>query len=179
MSSFNLYLYAHGVAEQFLLDEYRLENHQLSVPTSFILSRMSNDTTLSQYGDDVWDFSPSLPKCYCKLNFKTWLENALEDNFLFAQIRAEMKKIIFALLYVKTGKSIIKSIEQRHLVLRQFAAIAYRYGCTLQQLFSDVAYMSKVNDAYVVVSYQKALHIKAFLTDCFVIQQHPPRDSCV
>lgn len=174
MSSFNLYLYAHGVAEQFLPDEYRLENHQLSVPTSFILSRMSNGTTLSQFGDDVWDFSPYLPKCYCKLNFKTWLENARENDFLFAQIRAEMKKIIFALLYVKTGKSIIKSIEQRHLVLRQFAAIAYRNGCTLQQLFSDVAYMSKVNDAYVAVSYQKALHIKAFLTDCFAIQQQHP-----
>ncbi len=174
MSSFNLYLYAHGVAEQFLPDEYRLENHQLSVPASFILSRMSNGTTLSQFGDDVWDFSPYLPKCYCKLNFKTWLENAREDDFLFAQIRAEMKKIIFALLYVKTGKSIIKSIEQRHLVLRQFAVIAYRNGCTLQQLFSDVVYMSKVNDAYVAVSYQKALHIKAFLTDCFVIQQQHP-----
>ena len=174
MSSFNSYLYASGVAEQFLPDEYRLENHQLSVPASFILSRMSNGATLSQFGDDVWDFSPYLPKCYCKLNFKTWLENAREDDFLFAQIRAEMKKIIFALLYVKTGKSIIKSIEQRHLVLRQFAAIAYRNGCTFQQLFSDVAYMSKVNDAYVAVSYQKALHIKAFLTDCFVIQQQHP-----
>ncbi|USI86370.1 hypothetical protein LZ086_14890 [Acinetobacter johnsonii] len=34
--------------------------------------------------------------------------------------------------------------------------------------------MSKVNDAYVAVSYQKALHIKAFLTDCFVIQQQHP-----
>lgn len=174
MSSFNLYLYAHGVAKQFLPDEYRLENNQLTIPASFILSRMSNGATLSQFGDDVWDFSPYLPKCYCKLNFKTWLENAREDDFLFAQIRAEMKKIIFALLYVKTGKSIIKSIEQRHLVLRQFAAIAYRNGCTFQQLFSDVAYMSKVNDAYVAVSYQKALHIKAFLTDCFVIQQQHP-----
>ncbi len=85
-----------------------------------------------------------------------------------------MKKISFALLYIKSGKSIIKSIEQRHLVLRQFAAIAYKNGCTLQQLFSDVAYMSKVNDAYVGVSYQKAIHIKAFLVDCFVLQQQYP-----
>lgn len=174
MSSFNSYLYASGVAEQFLPDEYRLENNQLTVPTSFILSRMSNGATLSQFGDDVWDFSPYLPKCHCKLNFKSWLKHARENDFLFCQIRAEMKKIIFALLYIKSGKSIIKSVEQRHLVLRQFAAIAYKNGCTLQQLFSDVAYMSKVNDAYVGVSYQKAIHIKAFLTDCFALQQQYP-----
>ena len=174
MSSFNSYLYASGVAEQFLPDEYRLENNQLTVPTSFILSRMSNGATLSQFGDDVWDFSPYLPKCHCKLNFKSWLKHARENDFLFCQIRAEMKKIIFALLYIKSGKSIIKSVEQRHLVLRQFAAIAYKNGCTLQQLFSDVAYMSKVNDAYVGVSYQKAIHIKAFLVDCFVLQQQYP-----
>ena len=31
--------------------------------------------------------------------------------------------------------------------------------------------MSKVNDAYVGVSYQKAVDIKAFLSDCFSIQQ--------
>ncbi|MFK8933426.1 MULTISPECIES: hypothetical protein [Acinetobacter] len=174
MSSFNSYLYASGVAEQFLPDEYRLENNQLTVPTSFILSRMSNGATLSQFGDDVWDFSLYLPKCHCKLNFKSWLKHARENDFLFCQIRAEMKKIIFALLYIKSGKSIIKSVEQRHLVLRQFAAIAYKNGCTLQQLFSDVAYMSKVNDAYVGVSYQKAIHIKAFLVDCFVLQQQYP-----
>ena len=174
MSSFNSYLYASGVAEQFLPDEYRLQNHQLTVPASFVLSRMKSGAILSVYADNVWDLSPYLPKCHCRLNFDSWLENAREDNFLFCQIRTEMKKIIFALLYVKTGKSIIKSIEQRHLVLRQFAAIAYRNGCTLQQLFSDVAYMSKVNDSYVAVSYQKALHIKAFLTDCFVIQQQHP-----
>lgn len=174
MSSFNSYLYARGVAEQFLPDEYHLENHQLSVPTSFILSRMSNGATLSQFGDNVWDFSPYLPKCHCKLNFNTWLENAREGDFLFAQIRAEMKKIIFALLYVKTGKSIIKSIEHRHIVLRQFAAIAYRNGCTLNQLFSDATYIAKLNDIYAGISYHIALRIKAFLTDCFVIQQRHP-----
>ena len=142
MSSFNSYLYATGVAEQFLPDEYRLQNHQLTVPASFVLSRMKSGATLSVYADNVWDLSPYLPKCHCRLNFNTWLENAEENDFLFCQIRAEMKKIIFALLYIKSGKSIIKSVEQRHLVLRQFAAIAYKNGCTLQQLFSDVAYMS-------------------------------------
>ena len=85
-----------------------------------------------------------------------------------------MKKSVLLCFYIKSGKSIIKSIEQRHTVLRQFAAIAYKNGCTLQQLFSDVAYMSKVNDAYVGVSYQKAIHIKAFLTDCFSLQQQYP-----
>jgi len=174
MSSFNSYLYASGVAEQFLPDEYHLKNNQLSVPTSFILSRMPNGAILSQFGDDVWDFSPYSPKCHCKLNFTSWLKSAGMDDFLFAQIRAEMKKIIFALLYIKIGASIIKSIEQRHLVLRQFAAIAYRNGCTLTQLFSDEAYIVKVQDAYVGVSYQKISHIKAFLTDCFVMQQQYP-----
>ncbi|MDH0666629.1 hypothetical protein [Acinetobacter junii] len=174
MSSFNSYLYASGVAEQFLPDEYRLENNQLTVPTSFILSRMSNGATLSQFGDDVWDFSPYLPKCHCKLNFKSWLKHARENDFLFCQIRAEMKKIIFALLYIKTGKSIIKSVEQRHLVLRQFAAIAYRNGCTLTQLFSDAGYIAKVHEAYAGISYQRANHIKAFLTDCFALQQQYP-----
>lgn len=174
MSSLNHYLYAHGVAEQFLPDEYRLENNQLTVPASFVLSRMKNGGILSIYSDKVWDLSPYLPNCICRLNFNTWLENAREDDFLFCQIRIEMKKIIFALLYIKSGKSIIKSIEQRHSVLRQFAAIAYRNGCTLQQLFGDVAYMSKVNDAYAGVSYQKAIHIKAFLTDCFALQQQYP-----
>src|SRR5690606_101592 len=135
MSSFNSYLYASGVAEHFLPDEYRLQNHQLTVSASFVLSRMKNGTTLSVYADNVWDLSPYLPKCHCRLNFSTWLENAGENDFLFCQIRAEMKKIIFALLYVKTGKSIIKSIEQRHLALRQFARLAYKNGCTLQQLF--------------------------------------------
>ena len=174
MSSFNSYLYGIGVAEQFLPDEYHLENNQLSVPTSFILSRMPNGAILSQFGDDVWDFSPYSPKCHCKLNFTSWLKSARMEDFLFAQIRAEMKKIIFALLYTKTGASIIKSIEQRHLVLRQFAAIAYRNGCTLTQLFSDEAYIVKVQDAYVGVSHQKISHIKAFLTDCFVMQQQYP-----
>ncbi|USI86369.1 hypothetical protein LZ086_14885 [Acinetobacter johnsonii] len=111
MSSFNLYLYAHGVAEQFLPDEYRLENHQLSVPASFILSRMSNGTTLSQFGDDVWDFSPYLPKCYCKLNFKTWLENAREDDFLFAQIRAEMKKSSLHYCTLKQASRLLKVLS--------------------------------------------------------------------
>ena len=174
MSLFNSYLYALGITEQFLPDEYRLENNQLSVPNSFILSRMSSGATLSKFGDDDWDFSPYLPNCDCKLNFKSWLENACEDDFLFCQIRTEMKKIMFALLYIKAGKSIIKSIEQRHTILRQFAAIAYRNGCTLQQLFSDDAYIAKVQDAYVGVSYQKAIHIKAFLSDCFSIQQRHP-----
>ena len=117
MSSFSSYLYSLGIAELFLPDEYRLENNQLTVPTSFALSRLQNGAILSKFGDDVWDFSPYLPKCYCKLNFKTWLENARESDFLFAQIRAEMKKVIFALLYVKTGKSIIKCIENRHIRL--------------------------------------------------------------
>ena len=106
MSSLNHYLYARGVAEQFLPDEYRLENNQLIVPTSFILSRMSNGSTLSKFGDDVWDFSPYLPKCHCKLNFKSWSKHARENDFIFGQIRAEMKKIIFALLYVKTGPDV-------------------------------------------------------------------------
>ncbi len=174
MSSFNSYLYAFGVAEQFLPDEYNLQNNQLTVPNTFVLSRTKNGETLSVYSDNVWDLSPYSPKCHCRLNFDSWLEDAREDDFLFCQIRAEMKKISFTLLYIKSGKSIIKSIEQRHTVLRQFAAIAYKNGCTLQQLFSDVAYMSKVNDAYVGVSYQKAIHIKAFLTDCFALQQQYP-----
>ena len=174
MSSFNSYLYASGVAEQFLPDEYRLQNHQLIVPASFVLSRMKSGATLSVYADNVWDLSPYLPKCQCRLNFDSWLENAREDDFLFCQIRAEMKKIIFALLYVKTGKSIIKSIQQRLTVLRQFARLAYKNGCTLQQLFADGAYLSKVNDAYAGVSYSTALCIKAFLTDCFTLQQQYP-----
>ena len=174
MSSFNSYLYSLGIDELFLPDEYHLENNQLTVPATFILSRMSSGAMLSKYGDNVWDFSPYLPKCHCRLNFNTWLENARENDFLFCQIRAEMKKIMFALLYIKAGKSIIKSIEQRHTVLRQFAAIAYRNGCTLQQLFRDAAYIQKVQDAYVNVGYQKAIHIKAFLTDCFALQQKYP-----
>lgn len=40
MSSFNSYLYAIG-AKQFLPDEYHLENNQLTVPASFILSRIA------------------------------------------------------------------------------------------------------------------------------------------
>lgn len=78
------------------------------------------------------------------------------------------------MLYIKAGKSIIKSIEQRHTVLRQFAAIAYRNGCTLTQLFSDTAYITKVQDAYVGVSYQKAIQIKAFLSDGFSISKRHP-----
>ncbi|WP_180008908.1 hypothetical protein [Acinetobacter sp. YH12238] len=174
MSSFNSYLYSLGIAEQFLPDEYNLQNNQLTVPNTFVLSRMKSGEILSVYSDNMWDLSPYLPNCHCRLNFNSWLENFREDDFLFCQIRTEMKKIIFAFLYVKTGKSIVKSIEQRHTVLRQFAAIAYRNGCTLQQLFGDVAYISKVNDAYVGVSYQKAIHIKAFLTDCFALQQQYP-----
>ena len=174
MSSFNSYLYSLGIAERFLPDEYHLQNNQLTVPNTFVLSRMKSGEILSVYADNIWDLSPYLPKCHCRLNFDSWLENSREDNFLFCQIRAEMKKISFALLYIKSGKSIIKSIEQRHTVLRQFAAIAYRNGCTLQQLFGDVAYMSKVNNAYVGVSYQKAIHIKAFLMDCFALQQQHP-----
>ncbi len=174
MSSFNSYLYSLGIAEQFLPDEYNLKNNQLTVPSTFVLSRMKSGEILSVYSDNIWDLSPYLPKCDCRLNFDSWLDNARENDFLYCQIRAEMKKISFALLYIKSGKSIIKSIEQRHTVLRQFAAIAYKNGCTLQQLFSDVAYMSKVNDAYVGVSYQKAIHIKAFLTDCFALQQQYP-----
>ena len=174
MSSFNSYLYSLGIAEQFLPDEYNLQNNQLTVPSTFVLSRMKSGEILSVYSDNIWDLSPYLPKCDCRLNFDSWLENARENDFLYCQIRAEMKKISFALLYIKSGKSIIKSIEQRHTVLRQFAAIAYKNGCTLQQLFSDVSYMSKVNDAYVGVSYQKAIHIKAFITDCFALQQQYP-----
>ena len=174
MSSFNSYLYSLGIAEQFLPDEYNLLNNQLTVPSTFVLSRMKSGEILSVYSDNIWDLSPYLPKCDCRLNFDSWLENARENDFLYCQIRAEMKKISFALLYIKSGKSIIKSIEQRHTVLRQFAAIAYKNGCTLQQLFSDVSYMSKVNDAYVGVSSQKAIHIKAFLTDCFALQQQYP-----
>lgn len=174
MSSFNSYLYALGVAEQFLPDEYNLQNNQLTVPSTFVLSRMKSGEILSVYSDNIWDLSPYLPKCHCRLNFDSWLENSREDDFLFCQIRAEMKKISFALLYIKSGKSIIKSIEKRHTILRQFAAIAYRNGCTLQQLFGDVTYMPKVNDAYVSVSHQKALQIKAFLTDCFALQQQYP-----
>ncbi|ENW23222.1 hypothetical protein [Acinetobacter lwoffii] len=171
MSSFNSYLYSLGIAELFLPDEYNLQNNQLTVPSTFVLSRMKSGETLSVYSDNVWDLSPYLPKCHCRLNFDSWLKNASEDDFLFCQIRAEMKKISFVLLYIKSGKSIIKSIEKRHTVLRQFAAIAYRNGCTLQQLFSDVTYLSKVNDAYVGVSYPTVLRIKAFLTDCFTLQQ--------
>lgn len=171
MSSFNSYLYSLGIAELFLPDEYNLQNNQLTVPSTFVLSRMKSGETLSVYSDNVWDLSPYLPKCHCRLNFDSWLKNSSEDDFLFCQIRAEMKKIIFALLYIKSGKSIIKSIEKRYTVLRQFAAIAYRNGCTLQQLFGDVAYISKVNDAYAGMSYQKAIHIKAFLSDCFALQQ--------
>ena len=174
MSSFNSYLYSLGIAEQFLPDEYNLKNNQLTVPNTFVLSRMKSGEILSVYSDNIWDLSPYLPKCHCRLSFDSWLKNASEDDFLFCRIRAEMKKISFALLYIKSGKSIIKSIEQRHTVLRQFARLAYKNGCTLQQLFSDVAYMSKVNDAYVGVSYQKAIHIKAFLTDCFALQQQYP-----
>ncbi|MEB4799400.1 hypothetical protein [Acinetobacter soli] len=174
MSSFTSYLYALGIAEQFLPDEYNLQNNQLTVPNTFVLSRMKSGETLSVYSDNLWDLSPYLPNCHCRLNFDSWLENAREDDFVFCQIRAEMKKISFALLYVKSDKSIIKIIEQRHTILRQFAAIAYRNGCTLTQLFSDEAYTVKVNDAYVGVSYQKAINIKAFLTDCFVLQQQYP-----
>ena len=174
MSSFNSYLYAQGVAEQFLPDEYRLENNQLIVPATFVLSRIAGGATLSTYAKNIWDFSPYVPNCHCKINFDTWLKDARTDDFLFDQIRSEMKKIIFALLYIKAGKSIIKSIEQRHTVLRQFAAIAYRNGCTLTQLFSDTAYITKVQDAYVGVSYQKAIQIKAFLSDGFSIQQRHP-----
>lgn len=174
MSSFNSYLYSLGIAERFLPDEYYLQNNQLTVPNTFVLSRMKSGEILSVYSDNIWDLSPYSPKCNCRLNFDSWLENSREDDFLFCQIRAEMKKISFALLYIKSGKSIIKSIEKRHTILRQFAAIAYRNGCTLQQLFGDVAYMSKVRDAYTGVSYQKAIHIKAFLVDCFALQQQYP-----
>jgi hypothetical protein len=63
--------------------------------------------------------------------------------------------------------------------LRQFAAIAYRNGCTLQQLFSDVAYMSKVNDAYVGVSYQKHSHQSIFNRLFCLTTAVPIAHSCV
>ncbi|KXZ61989.1 hypothetical protein AVENLUH5627_03524 [Acinetobacter venetianus] len=173
MSSFNSYLYAIG-AKQFLPDEYHLENNQLTVPSSFILSRMPNGATLSKYGDQVWDFSPYMPNCHCRLNFNTWLHSTREDDFLFCQIRTEMKKIVFALLYVKTGKPIIKSIENRFTVLRHLAAIAYRNGCTLQQLFTDVVYITKLQEAYMGFSFRIASCLKALLKDCFSIQQQYP-----
>ena len=83
MSSFNSYLYALGVAEQFLPDEYNLQNNQLSVSSTFVLSRKKSGKILSVYSDDVWDFSPYLPKCHCRLNFDSWFENARENDFLF------------------------------------------------------------------------------------------------
>ena len=174
MSSFNSYLYSLGIAELFLPDEYNLQNNQLTVPSSFILSRMPNGATLSKYGDQVWDFSPYMPNCHCRLNFNTWLHSAREDDFLFCQIRTEMKKIVFALLYVKTGKPIIKSIENRFTVLRHLAAIAYRNGCTLQQLFTDVVYITKLQEAYMGFSFRIASCLKALLKDCFSIQQQYP-----
>lgn len=174
MSSFNSYLYAMGIAERFLPDDYSLVNNQLIVSKNFSLSRMPSGAVLSIYGDNVWDFSPYLPNCDCKLSFNSWLKNAREDDFLFCQIRAEMKKIIFALLYIKAGKSIIKSLEHRHTVLRHFASIAYRNGCTLQQLFTDAIYFEKLQDTYVRATYQNALHVKAFLNECFAIQQQYP-----
>ena len=101
MSSFNSYLYSLGISERFLPDEYNLQNNQLTVPASFVLSRMKNGGILSIYSDKVWDLSPYLPNCICRLNFNTWLENAREDDFLFCQIRIEMKKIIFAFSFFK------------------------------------------------------------------------------
>jgi hypothetical protein len=85
MSSFNAYLYARGVAERFLPDEYRLENNQLVVPTTFILSRMPSGAVLSTYADHVWDFSPYLPNCDCKLNFTSWLKYARTNDFLLVK----------------------------------------------------------------------------------------------
>ncbi len=44
----------------------------------------------------------------------------------------------------------------------------------MQQLFSDAAYIAKVQDAYANVTYQKAIQIKVFLMDCYSIQQQYP-----
>ncbi len=55
MSSFNSYLYATGVAEQFLPDEYNLQNNQLTVPRTFVLSRMKSGEILSVYADNIWN----------------------------------------------------------------------------------------------------------------------------
>ena len=78
MSSFNSYLYSLGIAELFLPDEYNLQNNQLTIPNTFVLSRMKSGETLSVYADNVWDLSPYLPQCHCRLNFNTWLEKARE-----------------------------------------------------------------------------------------------------
>ena len=128
MSSFNSYLYSLGIAEQFLPDEYNLQNNQLTVPSTFVLSRMKSGEILSVYSDNIWDLSPYLPKCDCRLNFDSWLDNARENDFLYCQIRAEMKKISFALLYIKSGKSIIKSIYS-----------GIRFYASLQQLHIKMA----------------------------------------
>ena len=81
MSSFNSYLYSLGIAEQFLPDEYNLQNNQLTVPSTFVLSRMKSGEILSVYSDNIWDLSPYLPKCDCRLNFDSWLENAEKMTF--------------------------------------------------------------------------------------------------
>lgn len=101
MSSFNSYLYSLGIAEQFLPDEYNLQNNQLTVPGTFVLSRMKSGEILSVYSDNIWDLSPYLPKCDCRLNFNSWLENARENDFLYCQIRAEMKKNQFCFALYK------------------------------------------------------------------------------
>ena len=128
MSSFNSYLYSLGIAEQFLPDEYTLKNNQLTVPNAFVLSRTKNGETLSVYSDNVWDLSPYLPKCDCRLNFDSWLENARENDFLYCQIRAEMKKISFALLYIKSGNRLLKVLNS-----------GIRFYASLQQLHIRMA----------------------------------------
>ena len=60
MSSFNSYLYSLGIAEQFLPDEYNLQNNQLTVPNTFVLSRtkIPEDVFYENFDND-WYLSAS------------------------------------------------------------------------------------------------------------------------
>ncbi|MEQ1388823.1 hypothetical protein ABLT88_04825 [Acinetobacter radioresistens] len=162
------YLQSLGLDEQYFPDDYVIHSTRLEIKENFVMSRKSKDEPLTHFGDDIWDMSPYSPKGYCTLNFESWCEFKSDNFQLFALIKGEMKKVIFACIYLKSGKTILKKIADRFSSLRNLAKLAFKNACSIAEILT-----TKVNifmSSFAELTYSRASEMRVLLKDCYSIE---------
>lgn len=101
------------------------------IADDFVVSRSKDGSTLSVYGDDVWDLLPysRVSLSGAKIYFSGWIPEKNTDAALAAKITQQLKQIIFSEIYLSDELFSVQSLRSRFTIWCKLARNLLLQGC--------------------------------------------------
>lgn len=120
--------------------------------TDFVVSRRSDGSVASVYGDDQWDWSPYCPSGRVRLlSFDKWCQG--KPNTAQRLIIDDMRSLMFTLIWLRDGRPLAYATLTQYMVtLHKLALFVERGGGNIHGLLDDgvqlTRYLNAMGDYY-------------------------------